>query len=488
MKLSGLNTPKLTSRITLSGFFIIGLVMIAGMINSRFLYGIILLAVPCILFLLAGSPIRVLLVVFALQIILTIAQLGSVLLYIGFIELRVDDLLSIWFVWLWLLSLPDRSMKKIKIGPQGYLISLFLLMLVFSAYKGFSAVNIPEFIGNQLKSYGSYLMYFPLLWVLSDDKNRNLVWRFVLSSAVIGGLIFMIKGLSGSGEGVYYRESTGLRIGTRQPNAIGAIMMLFLGKLWKTWKNRPRLILILPSILIMGGALILSQTRGLWGGVLLALAAAWILNLFRKRDGVPLGRRMIISLTVLATIIVVIVFAVSALGILSAADVAQRTGSESGSYLTDVSILSRFLSWNAVMNRISGSNLLMGRGLGTTITYFKPEMGEVRTMYYVDSSYFQTALIMGISGVMVLLSIFLNAVYRAGRLFIRTTDRRRAGTALGIFCALIMLLFASVFASPLTNYRYTTLWMFLLAYLQVEIICEKTETEKAQIGNTSDNP
>ena len=476
IKLSESNSQKITSRITAAGLFIIGLVMIAGMINGKFLYGIIILTVPCILFLLAGSPIRVLAVIFGLQIILTIAQLGTTELHLGYFSLRVDDFLTIWLLWLWIISLPDRSMRGIKVGPHGYLISFFVFLIAIAAFRGFSAGNTPEFIGHQIKTFGAFLLYFPLLWVLSDDKSRELAWRVVLISGIIGGCIFVIKGIFGSGEGVYYRDETGLRIGTRQPNAIGAVLLLFTGKLWKSWKTRPPIIFILPSILFMGGALILSQTRGLWGGVLLALASAWILNLFRKRDDVPLGKRMIVSLTVLAGFVILVVFSISAMGILSAADVAQRTGHESGSYLTDVSVLSRLISWSAVIDKISGSNMLIGRGLGSTITYFKPEIGEVRTMFYVDSSYFQTALVIGITGVIVLLSVFLNAVIRAAKLFIRTADSKRAGTALGIFCALIMLLFASVFASPMTNYRYTILWMYLLAFLQVEINRENVES------------
>ena len=475
MKLSGSDTQKLTSRITAAGLIIIGFVMITAMIYGKFLIGIAILVIPGILFLLAGSPIRVLSLIVGMQIILTITQLTTTQLYLGFISLRIDDLLSIWFLWLWIISLPDRSMKGIKSGPQGYLISIFVFLIALAVFRGYAAGNTPQFIGQQIKTFGAYLLYFPLLWVLSDDKSREFVWRVVLTSATIGGAIFVIKGIFGSGEGVYFRDETGLRIGTRQPNSFGAVLLLFTGKLWKSWKTRPPIILVLPSMIFMGGALILSQTRGLWGGVLLALASAWILNLFRKRDNVPLGKRMIVSLTVLAGFIILVVFTISAMGILSAADVAQRTGNESGNYLTDVSVLSRLISWSAVIERISGPYLLIGRGFGSTITYFKPEIGEVRTLSYVDSSYFQTALVMGITGVIVLLSIFLNAVIRAAKLFIRTADSKRAGTALGIFCALIMLLFASGFASPMTSYRYTILWMYLLASLQVEINREKVQ-------------
>ncbi|MCK5065607.1 MAG: hypothetical protein KAQ97_10005 [Candidatus Fermentibacteraceae bacterium] len=108
LNLWGSNTQKPTSRITVAGLITIGFVMIISMILDKFLIGVAILAVPAILFLLAGSSIRVLAVIFGLQIILTITQLSSAQLYLGFISLRVDDLLTIWLLWLWILSLPDR--------------------------------------------------------------------------------------------------------------------------------------------------------------------------------------------------------------------------------------------------------------------------------------------------------------------------------------------------------------------------------------------
>ena len=95
--------------------------------------------VPRILFLLAGSPVRILMMTFALQIVLSLVQLETFTVGIGILSLRADDLLSIWFVWLWILALPDRSMKGVRIGLQGMLIILFLLIFAISAYRGLAA-------------------------------------------------------------------------------------------------------------------------------------------------------------------------------------------------------------------------------------------------------------------------------------------------------------------------------------------------------------
>ena len=463
------------SRITLISIIIIGIVLIVSMVTQHLLMGIMLLAVPGILFLLAGSPVRVLMMALALQIVLTLAQLETASVGIGFMPLRADDLLSIWFVWLWILALPDRSMKGIRIGFQGILIIIFLLIFGISAYRGFAAGNDAFPISLQLKTYGAYFLYFPLLWVLSDETSSQRIWKVLLSSAAIGGLIYVIKGYMGVGEDVYYRDMTGIRVTTRQPNAFGVVLMMFIGKLWKNWKERPPLIFVIPIILLMCGGIILSQTRGIWGGIILALAAAWILNLFRKKDNIRLGRKLIVSLTVIAVLIILIVFSISAFGILSAANVAQRTETETGNYLTDTSVLSRIIAWSTIINDISGSRMLMGKGLGTEYTCFRPDIGATVTVWYVDGSPFQIALNMGITDVIVFFGIFIVTLVKAAGLFIRTDSRRRAGTALGIFCAVILLLFASGFASVLTNYRFTMLWVFLPALLQMEIIREGKE-------------
>jgi uncharacterized membrane protein YjjB (DUF3815 family) len=413
------------ARITSICLILIGAVFIISIAADHYLIGVLLLAVPGILFLIMGSPVRILMMVFALQIVLTITQLSVVSLQVGILNLRVDDILTLLLTWLWILSLPDRSMKGIRIGVQGKFIVLFLLMFGFSAYRGLAAGNDTFFISNQLKPYGAYFLYFPLLWVLSDEGSYKQIWNVLLTSAAIGGLVYMIKGYSGTGENVYFRDTTGIRIATRQPNAIGAILMMFLGRLWKNWKKKPPLIITIPVILLMGGGIILSQTRGIWGGIILALAAAWILNLFRKKDNVKLGRKLIVTLTVISVLIILVVFTISTLGILSASNIARRTGNETGSYLTDASSVARIIAWSTILEDLNGPVMIMGKGLGVEYTCFRPDIGGIVSVYYVDSSYFQIALNMGITGVIAFLGIFTVTLGRAAGLFIRTDSSRR---------------------------------------------------------------
>jgi len=472
---SGLSDDDKLARITSMSFILIGFVLVASIAADHYLIGVLLFAVPGILFLLAGSPVRILMMVFALQILLTFAQLSIFSIRISILNLRIDDMFTVLLIWLWILSLPDRSMRGIKIGVQGIIIVFFLVIFAFSAYRGLLSGNDTFYISNQLKPYGAYILYFPLLWILSDTGVYRRIWSVLLASAVIGGLVYLIKGYLSTGENVYLRATTGIRVATRQPNAMAAVLMMFIGRLWKDWKARPPLMVVILAILLMGGGILLSQTRGLWGGIILAMAAAWILNLFRKKDNIKLAKKLIVSLTVLAVLIILTVFTISALGILSASNIARRTGTETGNYLTDTSTLARIIAWSTIIDDLNGPVMIMGKGLGAVYTCFRPDIGGVVSVYYVDGSLFQIALNMGITGVTIFLSIFLISLFRSARLFIRTESRYRAGIALGVFCTVIMLLFASLFASVLTNYRYTMLWVFFLALLQVEIMKERKE-------------
>lgn len=431
--------------------------------------GILLLTVPGILFLLAGSPVRILILAFSLQIVFTIGQLRAMHIFI----FRADDLLMLLLLWLWLLSLPDRSMKGIKIGVQGVFIICFLILISIAAFRGISAGRSQLALIDQIKTFGGYFFYFPLLWILSDKEHSKWLWKALLISTIVGSIIYTIKGYIGYGENVLIRETTGIRIATRQPNAYAVVMLMFIGRLWKDWKNRPAIILVVPSLIFMGSAIILSQTRGVWGGVLLAFSSVWILNLFRKKDGKAIGRKLVASLTVLAALVILVVFSVSISGIVSTSDIARRTGTDSGSYITDVSTLSRIIAWSAIIEELHGSSMIVGKGFGAVYTCYRPDIGAVVTLYYVDSSYFLVALDMGIIGVLILLGIFVTTAVRAARLFVRTDNQLRAGISLGIFGAVIMLLFASGFAATLTSYRYTVLWVFLPALLQSEIVREE---------------
>lgn len=451
---------------------LIAIVLITAMITDNFLIGVLILLVPGVLILVGGSPLRILLLVLVLHLLVPLGRLRQV----SVSGLRSDEFLQLLIVGLWLLSLPDRSMKGIKIGKQGYFLLAFLLLFAVSVYRGMILGRSSNSIIAQFRTFGSYFMYFPLLWILNDKENVRWLWRTLLATSVLGAIILLGKGYFRYGSGLIMRETTGLRIVARQQNAYGAVMLMYIGKIWKNAKGKSTLLFAIPIITVISGSIIISQTRGLWYGMLVALASAWLLNLFRKKDDTKLGKKLITSLTALAVVVILAVFIVSALGILSTTELSKRTGTDTGSYITDTSTLSRLVAWSAILEELRGSAIITGNGAGAVYTCYRPDLRSVVTLFYVDSAYFQIALVMGLLGVFCFLGIFATTVFRAAKLFLRTDNKVRAGIALGVFSAVVMLLFASIFASVLTGYRFApSLWIFIPALLQNEILREEKE-------------
>ncbi|MBC8428685.1 MAG: hypothetical protein H8D05_00415 [FCB group bacterium] len=475
------SSSDLHLRFVTTGFFIIAAGLIIGTLTKMLTLTIVVFVVPCILMLIAGSPLRVLAFTLSLQIIVTLTQLRSTAIGLG---LRPDEILIVWCFILWLFALPDGAMKEIKPGAIGKFILLFQFMFAIAVLRGVMYGHNFGGIFFQVRTYAGYLMYFPILWVLSYKEARSIMWKVLLIAGTVSAMVMMMKGILGIGEGVALDYATGIRVVAREPNAIAVIMLVLIGKLLKDWKNKPgSILIIIPTVVFMIGSIILSQYRGLWGGVVLGLIGLGVLNLFKREREMSFSRKIATALLIMFTLTILFVAAVSVLDFISLDDILSRTTKETG--LEDPSqssMFARISMWYAVSKELTGVYAVIGRGAGSSVTFFLFEFGQLRTKHWIDGSFMQTALIMGITGSFALLLIYLSALRSSIRLFLRTRVKNRAGTALGIFAALLMLLFASIFSSLLTNYRFTVLWAFILAWLQTEIMLEKQEIAEESIN------
>ena len=456
-----------------TGLLILGVILIAGLATERYFEIAGILILLGIVILTAGSVLKSLILLLFIHIMFSMSQLGVISSAFSLPFLRPDELLLFWIVILWCMHIVDDSVFFSKIGLAGWAIVILLSLMVISMFRGLSAGFNQSDILLQVKLYAGYFVFFPAVWALGKTRNAVKVMLIcLLIAGSITGFILMYKGFTGTGMEIAYREKTGLRIVTRQINAIAAILLLLLANIWKADRKIP-LVFTVPAALLMAGSVILSQTRGIWMGVLVSMLAAWVLNLFRREEGKQLSRKIVTSLAALVSSVTAAILSVSFLGILSTADIIRRTGSETGNYFLDISALARILSWFAVSDQLQGIKLITGCGLGATITYFRPDFMQTRTMWFVDGSFFQIALNMGLVGVVVLVFLFGYMIYQSAKLFLITRDNNRAAVALGVFCTLIMIVIASFFASPITNYRYHVLWAVLMALIQVEMIREK---------------
>lgn len=311
-----------------------------------------------------------------------------------------------------------------------------------------------------------WTFFYPACWILSDRRTHDRILAVLMAAAMAAGVAFIVRGASGTGEGVHYLWGSGLRIASRVPNIFAVALLMLLARIYASGR-RPGAALSASFIIVMTAGLILSGTRTLWAGVAVAALAAWLLGMARTgRGGRTAHLWRLAGAGVLAAAALGLV---TVLGITSAGQLGQRIGGAEYSLPIDIGLLSRLLSWSAVLEQSGGAaGLLFGRGMGATVTYFKPEFLEMRTMSFVDGSFWQALLNTGVLGALLLLALLLTAAVKSARLFLSSTDDEARGGALGLFCAFAVLLAASLMSSVTTNYNYTALWGCLLAMLHVE--------------------
>jgi hypothetical protein len=400
--------------------------------------------------------------------VFTIGDLEHYTLWVGIARIRPDDVLAIWVLILWVAAIVDGETRGLEYRATGKLVAAFFALICIALLRGYLAGRDMADLSIQFKTFGGIIFFFPVMWILKRRESTGVLWIVLLTAAVIAALVFMYKGVTGTGAGVYYREATGIRIGTRQPNAIAAVMLTLVAVMWKA-PRKPPLLIAVPSIVAMTGAVILSQTRALWVGLMAALTAGWILNLFRKEAGIGLARKLVTAAFTAVLMLALTLLTISHMGILSVENVAERTAAESGNYLLDTSVMQRLIGWSAILGQVNGSEILVGEGFGSRITYLDLYYMKPRSMFFVDSSYMQTYLNMGLVGVFALLLLYVSVIVTAARLFLKTSDRRRSAIALGVFMALTAIMVTALTGSVLTNYRFTILWIGLAAAVVTEV-------------------
>lgn len=413
-----------------------------------------------------GSPFRSAVLSLSIIILFSDFELEPATIGIGGIPLRIDEMLGLWVGALWLCAVADRDPEAGS--PRGFIpaVTICLLAAVTAAlWRGISRDADMEFLVSQ-KTYFGYAAFFPFCWMLSEAERRRRIVTILTAAGAVAGLVFFLKAVTGTGEGVYRMTSSGLRVATRQPNAIAVLMLMLTARMWKS-ASKPPLLLFLPAAAVMGGAVLLSQTRALWGGVVIALAMSWILDLAKREPSGGHAGKAMMALPV-AVLLAAAVAAVSVTGLLSTGDIGQRVRGEESQLPVDGSLLIRLMSWSEILDETTGEEVLLGNGLGATITYYRLDYSRMWTHAFIDGSFWQAYYNMGLTGVVLLAALAAGAAVSAARLFLRTRDQERSAAALGIFASFVALLVAAQFGSLLTNYSYTALWALLMAVLHLE--------------------
>lgn len=398
---------------------------------------------------------------FAVQIVFTTSFLGGLGVYTGPFRLAPDDVLQIWIFILWTGALIDGD-GRIPSSGAGKLILLLAGLSLAAFVRGVLRGYDTETAALFLKPMLGYLFFFPSMWLLKKAKNLKLLTVTIAAASVTAALWVILKGYTG-GEGVYVRLTSGLRVSSRELNAVMIGLFLTGFALWKKHASIP----VIPAglaLVAMGASLLLGQSRALWLAVAAGALAAFVADLGRSgREGLRLG-------PLVSRILLIVVFTagsiafVYAAGLLTPGDVAARGGGADGGLAGDVSLWARFLSWWEITRTVTASpvTLMFGTGFGHEITYFRPDLFSVVSIPYVDGSFFQLLLNTGVAGALLLALLYARGIAGSFRLVLKT------GSMYGMWltASFTALTIAALSSSLITNYRFTCIWGFLFAVME----------------------
>jgi O-antigen ligase len=412
-----------------------------------------------------ANPLGLAAMLFGVQIVFTTSLLESISFYAGPFRLGVVDLLQIWVFFLWIGAFIDGD-GRIGRTRSGNLILLLVSLSLFAFIHGVAAGYDAETAAVFLKTILGYMFFFPAMWIVKDRRNMKILVSTVLAASVVAAVWVILKGYIG-GEGVYLRQTSGLRVSSREVNAVVIGLLLVTMLLWKRYRSVPAVPFV-AAILVMGAAILLGQSRALWLAVFAGALMAFVADMSRPGEGGFKLSRLV------STIMLVVVFVggsiafVAAAGLLSAGDVAARSGGADGGLAGDVSLWARFLSWWEIIRTVTTSpfTLIFGTGFGHRITYFRPDLVAEVSIPYVDGSFFQLLLNLGLSGFLTLAFLYAGGIAGSFRTVLKTASERETVLALWLTASFTALTIAALSGSLITNYRFTSLWAFMFAILE----------------------
>ncbi len=455
---------KLTDAAALYGFIVIGVLVVIGVVTNT----VYLIAGGLIASLLGGMflayPPRLAAMLFGIQIVFTTSFLSGLSIYAGPFRIGFDGILQIWVFLLWAGALVDGE-GRVASTRSGKLILVLVVLSLFAFFHGILSGSDPKTAAIFFKTMLGYLFFFPAMWILKDRSNLKILLTTFLIASLIAAVWIIFKGFVG-GDGVYLRATSGLRVSSREVNVVVVGLFLIAMLLWKRYKTVP----LLPGIaftLVMGAAILLGQSRALWLAVAAGVLLAFVADMSRTgEDGFRLGRLLSRIMLLLVFIGGSIAF-VAAAGLLSASDVVARGGGDGG--LTgDISLWARFLSWWEIIRTVTESpfTLIFGKGFGAEITYFRPDLLTRVSIPFVDGSFFQLLLNLGLSGSIVLALLYSRGIAGSFRYATRADNPGDTVLALWLTASFTALTIAAFSGSLITNYRFTCLWAFLFAVLE----------------------
>ena len=280
-----------------------------------------------------------------------------------------------------------------KVGFH-YLLLWFLLVCLWSTYRGFTGGNSPQAAFFDLRSFFYYLSFFPVLYFFwASPKYVKYFLVFILGVGTLKSGIDVYQSL------FVYPHLYDVENHKYLPFArlIGYSEIIypltFVGSILfgLVSKDIYEKIFITPSIFLSGIALYLSYTRGSWLSAVIALVIMiFILGYYGKL------KIKLKSATYFAISTAVLLGLLDFLGFVKVDIIVSRAMSV-GVDKIDISNLARLVEYATALEAFN-QNPLNGAGFGFSYSYFAPGVGYMSTNF-CHNSYLYVLSKMGLVGI-----------------------------------------------------------------------------------------
>ncbi|MFC2170685.1 hypothetical protein ACFLQJ_01755 [Calditrichota bacterium] len=359
----------------------------------------------------------------------------------------------------------NKSMNFIKLGDinnsnnkstgrdvVGILLILFLIWMVFESIRGNAIGNNPRWIRFEIFYTFPLVGYFVWREVFKIKSNiNNWFIIFIIIELITSVQYFTL--ITINWEDIL--SFVLLRIVTRQGHLILVAIPIVMAFIFSSRTTRIRLLWILCLLIILAHMLSTQQR-------VLFIAAGFefvlMLTFFAFKDGwtkkgfiIWLSGMTLFSLSIISAVLYVLsVFNIDIEMLLSRWD---RFGT-----LKDASTMMRIFDIREALEQYSTSPLL-GCGIGKTVLSIPSGFH----FFYIDNSYIVALLKGGPVYLLLLVAIYLSGAWFAFIVYLKSTDIRTKMTGAGIVVALVGIMFTGATNVCLIYYRYTFLWMMIIA-------------------------
>jgi len=411
----------------------------------------------------------------------------------------VAEVLVVLALMFWGLKLISRGEIKFSSSPLNFPILSFmaicLLSLIWSNSFFVSLKELPLFLAGPL-------LYFVITNNISDDRQISRILNILLVVGTLFGIygLFQYNGIDFSfwAHNIGRQQIFGL-FGNVNYFAEYLIVPLPLAiSLFLATRNRVHKILLLVGILVMGGSLVLTFTRGSYLAIGFSSIFIFLLYLTNQSKSFIKEHKKIFIFILVLIILITFLFAIPNPLNKSGTIISKIKGRISISQITQGSSLKRRIAiWKFTILMIKDHPLL-GSGIGTykynTFNYQAEffEQGKNRSLYphgFADKAhneYLQLWAELGIIGLIIFIWLIISYFRFVLKILRKTKDEYKQGIIIGLMGAIVAVLVDGTFGFPL--HLPATIVLFWLALgLTVAVGLLKNEVNVPEIKIIREN-